>query len=401
MKSTTLSAAATASSNIPSPRGWPLLRLGFRPFYLGAATFGALAIPFWLALFLGQVEVDLAVAPLLWHAHEMLFGFAVAVIVGFLLTAGKAWTGQATPRGAFLGALASLWLAARIAAVTGPYALYAALDLLLLPVVTAVLVDVLVRARSHRNLPLAGILLLLSLANLSFHLAVIGAIATPPMHALHAALALIVMIECVITGRVIPAFTNNVTPGLKLAARPALERATLAVTALALLAWVVAVPAGLTAIFVGLGAAGHLRPQGAWRAWLTRGRPILWILHAAYLWLPVGFALLALAQFGWISASAGVHALAVGTTAGLIIGMVTRTARGHTGRPLQASKAEVLAYLLVLAAAVLRVVLPLLAPQWFVQSLVAAALAWSAAFAIYLVIYTPWLVTTRLDGKDG
>ena len=240
MKSTTLSAAATASSNIPSPRGWPLLRLGFRPFYLGAATFGALAIPFWLALFLGQVEVDLAVAPLLWHAHEMLFGFAVAVIVGFLLTAGKAWTGQATPRGAFLGALASLWLAARIAAVTGPYALYAALDLLLLPVVTAVLVDVLVRARSHRNLPLAGILLLLSLANLSFHLAVIGAIATPPMHALHAALALIVMIECVITGRVIPAFTNNVTPGLKLAARPALERATLAVTALALLAWVVA-----------------------------------------------------------------------------------------------------------------------------------------------------------------
>jgi uncharacterized protein involved in response to NO len=221
------------------------------------------------------------------------------------------------------------------------------------------------------------------------------------MHALHAALALIVMIECVITGRVIPAFTNNVTPGLKLAARPALERATLAVTALALLAWVVAVPAGLTAIFFGLAAAVHLRRQGSWRPWVTRGRPILWILHAAYLWLPVGFALLALAQFGWISASAGVHALAVGTTAGLIIGMVTRTARGHTGRPLQASKAEVLAYLLVLAAAVLRVVLPLLAPQWFVQSLVAAALAWSAAFAIYLVIYTPWLVTTRLDGKDG
>ncbi len=236
MKSTTLSAAATASSNIPSPRGWPLLRLGFRPFYLGAATVGALAMPFWLALFLVQVGVDLAVAPLLWHAHEMLFGFAVAVIVGFLLTAGKAWTGQATPRGAFLGALASLWLAARIAAVTGPYALYAALDLLLLPVVTAVLVDVLVRARSHRNLPLAGILLLLSLANLSFHLAVIGAIATPPGHALRGA------------G---PDRDDRVRdhrpcdPGLHeqchagaeaRPARPARRRATLAVFALALLA---------------------------------------------------------------------------------------------------------------------------------------------------------------------
>ncbi len=134
---------------------------------------------------------------------------------------------------------------------------------------------------------------------------------------------------------------------------------------------------------------------------MTRSRPILWILHAAYAWLPLGFVLLALAQMGWVGVSAGVHALAVGATGGLIIGMVTRTARGHTGRRLRASKAEVLAYALVMAAAMLRVVLPILAPQWFVQALLAAALAWSAAFAIYLVIYTPWLTTTRLDGKDG
>lgn len=134
---------------------------------------------------------------------------------------------------------------------------------------------------------------------------------------------------------------------------------------------------------------------------MTRSRPILWILHAAYAWLPLGFVLLALAQMGWVGVSAGVHALAVGATGGLIIGMATRTARGHTGRPLRASKAEVLAYALVMAAAMLRVVLPILAPQWFVQALLAAALAWSAAFAIYLVIYTPWLTTTRLDGKDG
>jgi uncharacterized protein involved in response to NO len=134
---------------------------------------------------------------------------------------------------------------------------------------------------------------------------------------------------------------------------------------------------------------------------VTRSRPILWILHAAYAWLPLGFVLLALAQMGWVGVSAGVHALAVGATGGLIIGMATRTARGHTGRPLRASKAEVLAYALVMAAAMLRVVLPILAPQWFVQALLAAALAWSAAFAIYLVIYTPWLTTTRLDGKDG
>lgn len=390
---------ATAAIAVDRPFGWPVLRLGW-PFYIGAATFAALAVPLWLALFLGWLSLDLRVAPLLWHAHEMLFGFAVAVIVGFLLTAGKAWTGLATPRGAFLGGLAALWLAARISAITGPYALYAVLDLVLLPIVAAVLIDVLVRAR-NRNLALAGILLLLSLANLCFHLAVLGAIAISPMQALHAALALIVLIECVMAGRVLPAFTKNATPGLNLRLRPRLDQATLAVTAIALLSWVVAAPALFVAGALGAAAVAHLHRQWSWQPGVTRGRPILWILHAAYVWFPLGFALLALAQFGWVSNSAGVHALAVGATGGLIIGMMTRTARGHTGRPLQASRAEVLAYGLVMVAAVLRVLLPILAPQWLVLSLLAAALAWSVAFAIYLVVYTPWLVTARLDGKDG
>lgn len=378
-----------------------MLRLGFRPFYLGAAVFGALAVPLWLALFMGWISLSLSVAPLLWHAHEMLFGFAAAVIVGFLLTAGKAWTALSTPRGAFLGVLFGLWLAARIAGIVGPYALYAVLDLLLLPAVAAVLIDVLVRARNRRNLALAGILILLSLTNLCFHLAVLGAITLSPLRALHGALALIVMIECVMAGRVLPAFTNSVVRGLNLKVRPRLEQVTLALTVLALLAWVVEAPPAFSASAFVLAAAAHLVRQWSWRPGATRSFPILWVLHAAYVWLPLGFALLALAQMGWVSVSAGVHALAIGATGGLIIGMVTRTARGHTGRPLQASKAEVLAYALVMAAAVLRVVLPLLAPQWLVQLLLAAALAWSAALAIYLVIYTPWLLSTRLDGKDG
>lgn len=382
-----------------------MLRLGFRPFYLGAALFAVLAMPLWIALYLGQVTSTLAVPPLLWHAHEMLFGFAIAVIVGFLLTAGKAWTGLATPRGAFLGALALLWAAARVAAVVGPYPVYALLDLVLLPLVAAVLVDLLVRAHNRRNLPLAGILVLLSLANGAFHLAVLGTISIAPLVALHAGLALIVMIECVIAGRVIPAFTMSATPGLKLAARPALERATLSITALALALWVFAPSAAawgwVNGAALALAAAMHLARQWQWQPAQTRTRPILWILHAAYAWIAVGFGLLALAQIGRIGASAGVHALAVGATGGLIIGMITRTARGHTGRPLKASKAEVLAYMLVMAAAALRVLGPLAMPQWLPQLLVCAALAWCAAFAIYLVVYAPWLMRTRRDGKDG
>ncbi|MEO7851178.1 MAG: NnrS family protein [Rubrivivax sp.] len=394
-------APAGAVGSADAARGWPVLRLGFRPFYLGATLFAALAVPLWLALFFGRLSLPLALPPLLWHAHELLFGFAAAVIVGFLLTAGKAWTGAQTPRGAFLGALFALWLAARLAALGAPYALYALLDLVLLPVVAAVLADVLLRAGNQRNLPLVGLLLALSLANGVFHLAVLGTIDVSPMRALYAALALIVMIECVMAGRVIPAFTQSATPGLKLKTPTPFDRTTLAVTALALLSWVFGGPAGLSGSAFALAALAHLHRQWHWQPWVTRPRPILWILHAAYVWLAIGFALLALAQFGWVGASAGVHALAVGATGGLIIGMVTRTARGHTARPLQVSKAEVLAYALILSAALLRVLLPLIAPQGLVAWLWAAALAWSAAFVIYLVIYTPWLMRTRLDGKDG
>ena len=398
-------AAQSPCAPVPTLPGWPLLRLGFRPFYLGAALFALLAVPLWVALFLGQIELNLALSPLLWHAHEMLFGFAIAVILGFLLTAVKAWTGLATPRGAVLGGLALLWLAARVAAVTGPYAVYAVLDLLLLPLVAAVLTELLLRAHNRRNLPLAGMLMLLALANGAFHLAAMGSWAISPLAPLHAALALIVMIECVIAGRVIPAFTMSATPGLKLKVSPLVERAALALTALALLLWVFApasagwnLAAGLAFSLAALAQAARL---WQWRPAVTRHRPILWILHMAYAWIPIGLALQAASQFGWLGASAGVHALAIGATGGLIIGMVTRTARGHTGRALQVSRAEVAAYVLVMLAAAVRVLLPLAMPAWLPVALVMAAVAWSLAFAIYLFIYTPWLLQTRADGKDG
>ena len=381
--------------------GWPVLRLGFRPFYIGGALLAALFVPLWVALFLGQIPLVPAVPPLLWHAHEMLFGFAVAIIVGFLLTAGKAWTGLATPRGPSLGALVVLWLVARVTSITGPYGLYAVLDMALLPLVAAILATLVVRSRNHRNLPLALILALLAAANLVFHLAVMGVLQVAALVPLYAALALIVMIECVMAGRVIPAFTISVTPGLKLPTVLWLERLTLGLTALGLALWVFAIPGVVSAMVLALASALQLNRLLGWRPAVTRRRPILWILHVAYAWIPTGLGLLAMAQLGLVSVSAGVHALAVGATGCLIIGMVTRTARGHTGRPIAASRPEVLAYALVLAAAVLRVGVPLLAPALYTPALLLAALAWSVAFVIYLWIYTPWLMRTRLDGKDG
>ena len=385
----------------PAPHGLPLLRLAFRPFYLGAAAFAALAVPLWIGLWLGHVPLELTVAPLLWHAHEMLFGFAIGVIVGFLLTAGRAWTGIDTLRGAALGALAALWLAARLAAFDAPHALYATLDVALLPLAAIAFARVLFKAKNRRNLPLVGILLLLALANLCFHLSVMGVVDISPMAPLHAALALIVLIVCVMTGRVVPTFTANVTPGLKIAPAPRLEQAVFGVTGLALALWVFTPPNAVTGAAFAVGAVLHLWRQSRWAPGVTLKRPILWILHLSYVWLPIGFALLALAQFGRVIESLGLHALAVGLIGGLIIGMITRTARGHTGRPLLASRPEVVAYGLVIAAAVLRVLLPLVAPQATALALSGAAVAWSAGFVIYLWIYTPWLTRTRVDGKDG
>lgn len=378
-----------------------MFRLGFRPFYLGAAAYGALAIPLWIALLSGQVSVSLTISPVLWHAHEMLFGFTVAVIVGFLLTAGKAWTGLDTPRGGVLAGLFALWLAARLSAVSGPYAVHALLDLLLLPLVAAVFMSVLLRAGGGRNLPLGIILVLLAVANAAFHGALSGLIDIEPVRALHAGLALIVMIESVIAGRVIPAFTQSALPGVSLKSPRWLAQATQVTTAMALGLWVLGPPGVHSAVALGAAASLHVFRQWCWRPERTRTRPILWVLHLAYAWLPIGLGLLALFQLGMLGVSAGIHALAVGATGGLIIGMITRTARGHTGRPLQVSRLEVAAYVLVACAAVARVLLPLLAPGHLVAWLVVAAAAWSIAFALYLVVFTPWLLTTRLDGKDG
>ena len=401
MKPSSLPIFSEAKAAAQRPPGLPFFRLGFRPFYVGGALLAALIVPLWVAMFLGAWQLSPSVPGLLWHAHEMLFGFAVAIIVGFLMTAGKTWTGLATPRGALLAALALLWLGARVASVTGPYVVYAVLDLALLPTVAAIMVTLFLRSRNYRNLPLGLILALLAAANLVFHLAVLGWLDVSAMTPLYAGLALIIMIECVMAGRVIPFFTMTVTPGLKLVAPVWLERVTLGFTALGLALWVFAPPSVMGLIVLGLASGLHTWRLLAWRPGVTLKRPILWVLHAAYAWIPIGLALLALAQMGWVPVSAGVHALGVGATGGLIIGMITRTARGHTGRPLAVAGPEVLAYALVITAALLRVFLPLLAPALYAWALIASAALWSGAFSVYLWIYTPWLMSARPDGKDG
>ncbi len=265
----------------------------------------------------------------------------------------------------------------------------AALDVVLRSAVTFIFLRVLLCAGTKRNLPLVGILVLLALANRAFHLSVLGWFFVTLTSELHAALGLVVMVECVVAGHVVPAFTMSMNPGFKITIPKWLGRSALLTTAAGFLLWVSAPGGWIT--FTALLADALFRVARVlhWRPWSTRTRPILWLLHLSYAWIPVGLALLALAQLGWVTVSIGGHALAVGAIGGLIIGMLTRTARSHTGRPLAVSCAEVLAYLLVMAAAVLRVLFPLVGPQWYVVALVGASAAWTLAFVIYRVVYAP------------
>lgn len=383
------------------PSGLPLLRLAFRPFYLGAAAVAVAWMILWILLLGGHASLPNAVPPVYWHAHEMLFGFVAAVIVGFLMTAGKVWTGLQTPRGGALAALWLLWLAGRIASVAAPAPWFAAIDTLFLAAAAAIFATLVLRARNTRNLNVVAVLALLAIANAAFHLAALDPQWGDPMRALHAGLALVVLLVSIVAGRVIPAFTQSATPGLRLAEPRWLTPAAAVCTALGLGLWVSDAGAGWTAAALGAAAVLQALRLAHWAPMASRRRPILWVLHASYAWLPLGLALLAIAQVGWMPRSAGIHALAVGCIGGLVIGMMTRTARGHTGRELKASRVEVAAYVLVMAAALARVAVPWLPPPVQMPALFGAAAAWSLAFALYLVRFTPWLVSTRADGRDG
>lgn len=390
-------------SRTRSYSGLPVLALGFRPFYLLAAAFGAIAVAVWVATYLGWwVPASQPwMGTMLWHAHEMVFGFSAAVVVGFLFTAGKNWTGLQTPQGAWLGALAGVWLLARVLMWTGPAWAGIAVDAAFLPLCSLNFFRILRRAKSQRNYGLAIALGVMGALNIAFHAAALGGQMAWALHAAEAATGLVVIFVTVIGGRVIPMFTANAIPGVRIRRWQPVERAVIALTLLAMLANALRAPAMLTAILA-LGAAiAHGVRLSGWDPLRTLHKPIVSILHAAYAFLPVGFLLIALAAFGWLDASTALHALTVGVIGCAIIAMVTRTALGHTGRMLQTGRTEHLAYLFMALAAVVRVAGPIALPALKPQAIALAGTLWVLALVLYLIKYTPFLMRPRVDGKEG
>ena len=385
-----------------------LFAYGFRPHFLLAGLAALVLIPAWALDVAYGVPLSSDWPPTLWHAHEMLFGFIASAVAGFLLTAVPSWTGQKGFAGTPLVVLSALWLAARLLIASSSYwprSLTAAVDLTFLPLLAALVARPLLRSQ-NRNTPLLLVLGLLWLTNLGFHVALIRLNQQLALHALLIGIDLLLVLVTVIGGRILPAFTAT-------ALRPQGLQNTVSSSS----GLTIAAVAGMAAVTVGdvfapdSRLAGGLAAAAAiiqgwrftqWGVLRTLRQPIVWVLHLAYLWLPVGLALKAIALLDGAAFSAfWLHALTMGTLATMILGVMTRAALGHTGRPLSVHAVTAASYLLLLGAVLVRVFGLAALPVSYPTVIAGAAFLWTAAFLFFVVVYAPILCSPRVDGKPG
>ena len=384
-------------------RGLGFLSAGFRPFFLLGAAWAAVAVAVWLAAYVHGYALPGPLPAMVWHAHEMIYGYALAAVTGFLLTAIPNWTGRLPVRGWRLGLLVSLWLAGRIAlplsGVIGAGAA-AAIDLAFLLVLIATVATEVTAARNFHNLPVVATLALLLAGNALVHLHALDIAYTAALGN-RIGVATLVALITLIGGRIVPSFTRNwLAKERRDVPAPAphdrIDTLLLLAVVAGLLAWVSA-PASRVASVMEIiaGAAAALR-LSRWRGLATMREPLLFILHVGYAWVAVGLLLLGLnGIFAWAPPGAPLHALTVGAIGTMTLAVMTRASLGHTGRALAAGRGTLAIYILITLAAILRVVAPFTGELAEVTTF--AGLAWSAAFALFAVTYAPLLLSTRKE----
>jgi uncharacterized protein involved in response to NO len=337
----------------------------------------------------------------------MIFGFVAAALAGFLLTAVASWTGQRGFAGMPLAVLVVVWLAGRIAMAPGlgtPPSIAAVVDLAFLPAIAVAIAPSLIRAGNVRNFPMLAFVALLFVANLIFHLPNLGASVDIDGAAL--AVDTVLLMVVLVGGRIVPAFTGNALrsrdPEARVAAFGWIDRLAI-IAVLAVLVVDLTRPGERLAGFVALAACAlHAWRLLRWRGWQVRDMPIAWILHVAYAWIPIGLGLKGVWISWHVAAAAGwLHALTTGAFATMIMAVMTRAALGHTGRPLVVATPIVIAYVLLMLAAVTRALAPAVAPAIPMTTWTVAGVLWIAAFTLYLIVYAPILVRPRVDGRPG
>ena len=387
--------------------GIPLFRLGFRPFFLAAGIYAVLSVLIWMFVYIFGTEYSFSgIAPTTWHAHEMIFGYAVAVIAGFLLTAIKNWTGQQTLRGKGLAVLFSLWLLARVLPLSGlnvPINVIAVFDLLFMFFLVVAAALPVIKVRQYKQLGVISKLLLLLLSNALFYLGVSGIVEEGVRWGLYSGMYMIIALVFVMGRRVIPFFIEK---GIDSQAEIK-NWLWLDISSLLLLIvlWIMDVFTRFetaTSVVAGLLVILHVIRLHGWHTVQIWNKPLLWVLYLAYSFIVFGFALKA--SVSWLNTPPAlyVHAFTYGGIGVMTMGMMARVILGHTGRNVfEPPKILSSCFMLLLLGAIFRVVLPLITMEFYSYWIGISQLLWIAAFTLFLIIYAPMLVTPRIDGRDG
>ncbi len=385
-----------------------LFAYGFRSHFFLAGLAALVLVPVWALSVAAGTPLGSGWPPTLWHGHEMLFGFIASAIAGFLLTAVPSWTGQKGYAGAPLVALASVWLIARLMILSSrlwPPTFTAAADLAFLPLLAVLVVVPLARQR-NRNTPLLLVLGMLWFANLAFHVALFRN--DPPLarHALIFGIDIVLILLTIIGGRIVPAFTASALrqQGIQGAVQSRLVLTVMAVAIMVLIAvgdvfWpetrIAGMLAGIAAVVQGLRLL-------QWRSLQTLRQPIVWVLHLAYAWLPLGLGLKAAALLGGYAIGAfWLHALTIGALATMITAVMTRASLGHTGRALVVHPLTIVGYVMLTAAALVRVFGLTVLKLSYPQVVILTASFWTLSFALFVGVYAPILWGPRVDGMPG
>lgn len=398
----TMSSDRVSSADDGSLTTIPFLTEGLRPFFLAAGLWAVVALSIWVAFLQGYITIPSRFDPLSWHIHEMLFGFVMAAVAGFLLTAIPNWTRRLPVSGSPLAWLAGLWLAGRLASFFSqalPFWLAVAADLAFPLALAAVVAREIIGARNRRNMPMIAPVLILSAADLLMHLEAHG-FGVERGLGWRLALAAILVLVSVIGGRIIPSFTHN-----WLVARGAVQfpqghgyvdSLALGTLHAGLFLWAFqpgSPLAGGLLILAGLVNGWRL---SCWHGGKTLSEPLLFMLHIGYGWLCAGAVLLGAAVLhDAVPVDAGIHSMTVGVIGIMILAVMTRASRGHTGRELSADRATGLIYAFALLAAIVRTGAAFL-PQWTTLLLMASAGLWIAGFGTFVIFYGPVLMAPRL-----
>jgi uncharacterized protein involved in response to NO len=389
----------------PVPQ-FALFNLGFRPFFLLAGVYSLISIFIWGNVYVyGWPAPRLPFSPVHWHAHEMIFGYGLAVAAGFLLTAVRNWTHLPTLQGYPLACLATLWLAARAAGwmIPGQILPMLLLDLMFDVWLIIAIFRPILRAKQHDQIGIASKLVLLTLANLCFYLGVSGVLEQGIVWGLYSGLYFLLALIFSMARRVLPMFIERgVGYPVKLKNWAWIDRSGIYVFLLFWIADVIWRNVPATAVLAGLLFAIHTMRLVAWHTKGIWKKPLLWVIYVGYGGATFGFLLKALTPFFSISPSLPLHAFALGGIGMITAGMMARIALGHTGRDIQ-QHSRLLApiFMSFIVAFVARVLLPMIAPAHYLLWLGMAQAAWLIAFALFVWVYAPILVKPRADGMPG